>query len=308
MSFTNSHNFRIIWSSFLSNPKISNILKNQKLFDVTLRDGLQSLSKEQVTNFTLQNKKDLYNIIKKYNSQSYFEVGSLVSPKVLPIMNESLDLYRWCFETSKTNNHFLLIPSSSKLTKENMSICKNYSFITSVSEGFQQKNLNKSLVETKEDIFTMTDKINSSYTPRDNFFIKLYVSCINECPIDGRLDNDYIIKELAWNYNAYKPNLLCISDTCGTLETKDFKYIIDGILNNGVPPDKLSLHLHVNSKNENETINIIHNAFDRNILNFDVSSIESGGCSVTMDPSKMNSNLTYNLYYNALFLYKMYKK
>ncbi len=300
-----SNTFLNVFSSLLYHPKINNILKKQKLFDVTLRDGLQSLPKDKTINYNLESKKELYNLIKKYKNPTYLEVGSLVSPKVLPVMNESKEFYKWCVETSKQNNHFLLIPNSNKLTYENMALCRNYSFITSVSQEFQKKNINKTLEQTKDDILIMVDKISSSYIPRNNYFIKLYVSCINECPIQGKFCNNYVIDELVWNYNAYKPNLLCISDTCGTLTSRDFKYIVDEVIEKGVSPDNISLHLHVNDDKEEETIDIIHSAFDREIYNFDVTSFDRGGCSVTMGQSKLKNNLTYDLYYKSLFLYKL---
>ena len=278
-------------------------MKNQKLFDVTLRDGLQSLPKNESSNYTLQKKKDLYSTIKNTYNPTYLEVGSLVSPKVLPIMENSLDLFKWSLKNKKTNNNFLLIPNSNKLTDEILQVCKNFSFITSTSQKFQEKNIIKSLQETKNDIFIMTNKISKSFLYRNDYFIKLYVSCINECPIEGKLNNDFIINELVWNYQHFSPDLLCISDTCGTLTLDDFKYIMNGVMFNGVPSKNISIHLHVNNENEKETINIIHDAFDRNIVNFDVSCFKSGGCSVTMNQKKMKNNLTYELYYKALGLY-----
>ena len=60
-------------------------IKNISFFDVTLRDGLQSIKKE----YSLLEKKNiLYNIINLHNPNS-IEIGSLVSNKVLPQMNYS---------------------------------------------------------------------------------------------------------------------------------------------------------------------------------------------------------------------------
>ena len=39
------------------------------------------------------------------------------------------------------------------------------------------------------------------------------------------------------------------------------------------------------------------------IRSFDVSALESGGCSVTMDKSELAPNLSYDLYYKSLATY-----
>ena len=160
---------------------------------------------------------------------------------------------------------------------------KNLSFISSVSNDFQKKNIKKTLNETKIELDKMIEK-----TKNKN--IKIYVSCINHCPIYGKIDNDFIIDELKY-YNKYE-NLenLCLSDTCGNLSFNDFKYIINKL----DKLDNLSLHLHVS--NEENTKKILKYAIEKGINKFDVSCLEnSGGCSVTIDNSNLNENLNYNL-------------
>ena len=69
---------------------IKNIKKKIKYFDVSLRDGLQSQNRI----YTLNEKKDLlHKIIDIYKPQS-IEIGSLVSSKVLPQMDKSIELYK----------------------------------------------------------------------------------------------------------------------------------------------------------------------------------------------------------------------
>ena len=69
----------------------------------------------------------------------------------------------------------------------------------------------------------------------------------------------------------------------------------------------ISLHLHVKPGMEDIIEQIIHKAFDYKIVNFDVSMLETGGCSVTMKKDKLASNLSYELYYKALCKY-IFKK
>ena len=85
-----------------------------------------------------------------------------------------------------------------------------------------------------------------------------------------------------------------------------FKFILDNILqiydeteNNKT--HKISLHLHKN-KNYEDTVKIIRYAYDNKIYKYDVSCLENaGGCSVTMDQNKMNTNLHYDDIHTILF-------
>jgi hypothetical protein len=133
-------------------------------------------------------------------------------------------------------------------------------------------------------------------------FVKLYVSCINECPIEGKIDNDFIVNKLLM-INKMNVDNICLSDTCGTLDVDDFEYIVDTCNFFGLPSSKLSLHFHVKNGREDIVEKIIHKALDRRIINFDVSLLETGGCSVTMNKNQISPNLSYELYYKFLVNY-----
>ena len=258
-----------------------------RLFDVSLRDGLQSMKRF----YKFSEKKDLlHKIISKYNPES-IEVGSIVSTKVLPQMHDSLKLYNYCREL-QLNNCYLLTPNLKSVKKGLYHNVNNFSLITSVSDEFQKKNVNKSLDETKIELSKMYDELSKFNV--DN--IKLYISCVRECPISGQIDLNFIIDEIEYYFNKYeKINELCLSDTCGTLTFTDFKIIIDrlSMFYNTSMIEKLSLHLHKN-KNEFHTYNIVNYASLSGIHKFDVSCLESGGCSVTIENDKMNNNLHYD--------------
>lgn len=264
-----------------------------RLFDVSLRDGLQSMKRI----YKFSEKKDLlHKIINKYNPES-IEVGSIVSTRVLPQMHDSLKLYEYCREL-QLNNCYLLTPNLKSVKKGLYHNVNNFSLITSVSDEFQKKNVNKSLDETKLELNKIYDELKKSKV--DN--IKLYISCVRECPISGQIDLNFIIDEIEYYFNKYEDiNELCLSDTCGTLKFTDFKIIIDrlAMFYDITIMDKLSLHLHKN-KDDFHTHNIIHYAYLSGIQKFDVTCLDSGGCSVTMDSKSMNNNLHYIDFENIL--------
>lgn len=308
-SFTQWYTSNTLWE------KIYNDLGCPTPFDVSLRDGLQSLSNDQMKLFTIENKKELYSqIVLNYQPKS-IEIGSIVSNKILPVFDDTIDFFNYVNNKEYTINsglylkkpleNYILIPNYKKLYKVIRNPHVNYfSFITSVSNSFQKKNVNLSLVESDRDILNMINLLNLSTDRYQDSVIKLYVSCINECPIEGKIDNDFIVNRLL-NLNNLSSNIhkICLSDTCGTLNSEDFEYIVDTCNFFGIPFNKFSLHLHVNKNKEKNVEEIVHKALDRKIIDFDVSLLESGGCSVTMNKENMMPNLTYDLYYKYLMNY-----
>lgn len=319
---TNYHSFMKICSSNQKWLQKYQQLGYPKPFDVSLRDGLQSLSKEDQAKFTLQHKINIYKDIMQTQDPLQIEIGSVTSNKVLPIFNDSKDLLDYTRNNYKDKQHFMLIPNKSKLSNLLSDItiksdilqerdCKYISLITSVSNSFQKKNTKKSIAENRVEINEMLTMLANTVNP--NYHIKLYISCINECPMEGKINNDLIVDEIVKYHRETNSSKIipidniCLSDTMGTLEETDFTYIVDKCNQQGVPFSTFSLHLHVNQKTIQSAEKIFFKALDRKITLFDVSLLESGGCSVTMSQKQLSPNLSYDLYYEYLLKYIMSK-
>ena len=300
---------------YQKNMEITNKNLNKLLrvtpFDVTLRDGLQSLDIEEQKDFTTNTKKNLYDfIVKNYNPRN-IEIGSCVNnTKVLPIFKDTEDLFK---SINDNKNKYILVPNQDQLLNALKFGATNFSFITSVSNSFQVKNTKltkqENLINLNNMLHLLDDypniKIdieNSQVTQVfPNYNIKLYVSCINECPIEGKIPINTIVSELH-KLSGMKFDKICLSDTCGTLTHSDFSQIIGMLYEIGVDTDKFTLHLHVKPEREDEIENIFHTALDYGIEEFDVSYLKSGGCSVTIDKDKdkITPNMSYEQYYKFL--------
>ena len=296
-----------------SNEKILNEfmkLRNIRPFDVSLRDGIQALNSSEKELFTTERKKELYNHIIANHKPTNIEVGSYVNKKILPIFSDTEELFTFVEKNNnnyeKLINNYVLVPNEHQLLNSVKNGVKNFSFITSVSNCFQVKNTKMTLEQSDNSIINMLYLLDDSAKFTEMPTVKLYVSCINECPFVGKIDNDFIVNRLL-KLNKMKVDTICLSDTCGTLNDEDFEYIVDTCVFFGIPSNKFSLHLHVKNGKEDEVEKIIHKALDRKITSFDVSMLESGGCSVTMNKDKLASNLSYDLYYKSLFTYILKK-
>jgi isopropylmalate/homocitrate/citramalate synthase len=304
------------FKKFLSNKKFEKVYNNlgkPRPFDVTLRDGLQALTKEEGQYYNTVQKIILHLKIQlKYNPINV-EIGSIVSEKVLPIFKDTIELfdiinkneiYKNSFDKScKSKNMYIVVPNQNKLFNViNNKSMNHFSFITSVSNSFQIKNTKMSLLDSDKDIMTMLQELDDNKNRNVSPFVKVYISCINECPIEGKIDNDFIVNRIL-NLNKMNIDNICLSDTCGTLNDEDFEYIVDTCNFVGMSMKKISLHLHVKNGRESEVEKIFHKALDRKIINFDVSALDSGGCSVTMDKAKLSPNMNYDQYYKFLTNY-----
>jgi hypothetical protein len=283
---------------------------NPQLFDVSLRDGIQSANAE---NFPTNKKMQIFHNILSNYSPPKLEIGSLTNaPSLLPIMGDSIILHDYSKQYLNTyNNHILtefsnnphiyvLIPSIKQMEKAINHNITNFSFITSVSDRFQQKNVKRNITETK---FEFDLLFSRWFREPCTYKTKLYISCFNYCPIIGKIDNDFIIKEVLNYHEKYDFNELCLSDTMGNISFDDFEYIIDTCLYFGLPKSKLSFHFHVSEDNLENLQNILFYCFSKKLNNFDVSMLETGGCSVTMGPNKLRPNMSYDLFYTILDKY-----
>ena len=283
-------------------------------FDVTLRDGLQALPKDKTDILTTNDKlKMYYNIVFNHHPLN-IEIGSIVSEKVLPVFKDTIELFNKINYTQKqtldeVQNKYILVPNIKNMYKIiDNPLINHFSFITSMSNSFQLKNTKMSLEESDEDIKSMLHELDNNKYRTLSPVVKLYVSCVNECPIEGKIEHDVILNRLLKLDNMENISNICLSDTCGTLSVDDFEYIVNACnYFDIIPLHKISLHLHVKKGREDEVEKIIHRALDYKIINFDVSALDSGGCSVTLNKNMIAPNLSYELYYKSLCNYIMQK-
>jgi hypothetical protein len=214
-------------------------------------------------------------------------------------MKDTIPLYQHALlHKPVTTDIYILVPSISKLNIALHHKIQNYSFITSVSNAFQLKNTCRTIEKTKEDfteMFTRIDRLTK------NTRKKLYISCIDQCPLVGKICRDKIVEEISYYNSHYSFDEICLSDTCGKLSFDTFVYIVSNVMVLGVDIDKLSLHLHISPDNMDNIKKILKYCFQNKMNKFDISLLETGGCSVTMKLSELLPNLSYEVFYSIMY-------
>lgn len=296
---------------YLSNKQITSkyVKKISKIrpFDVTLRDGLQGLDSDEAKIYNIDFKQKVYGeIMKNYNPKN-IEIGSCVNTKIFPIFKETKELFD-CIKDKDNSNKYILVPNEKQLINAIKFGATNFSFITSISNSFQLKNTKMTKEQNLNNLNNMIHYLDNyientkSIGGYKKFNIKLYVSCINECPIDGKISINNIIEDLH-NLSINKFDKICLSDTCGSLTHIEFVDIIDKLYKIGININKFTLHLHVKPEREDEVEKIVHTAIDYGIEEFDVSDLNTGGCCITIDKNNLLPNMSYEQYYKYLITY-----
>jgi hypothetical protein len=259
------------------------------LFDVSMRNCFSQMP--------IQDKKSIfYNILWDYKPDN-LEIGSLLNSKIMPDFLSSLDLVQELSEEKPLfwgrygdKNIYMAINNADKLILAIKKNVKYFSLITPLHFNFpsSQKELNK--------IFDILKKS----VPENK--TKLYISCTNEWTEEGFIDSDYIIHKLLNYYEKYEPDLLCLSDTFGLLDSEEYEYIVNNCIYFGLPSYKICVNLHFNQNNKNHIDNarrIIHHSFNKKIRNFDVSKKYSDYYDRSMISTKhqMPSNLSYETFH-----------
>lgn len=298
---------------FLDLYKNSRVIKiiNIKPFDVTLRNVLQNLTYDQQEIYTTNFKKQIYQeILEKYEPEN-IEIGSCVDKKN-PILKDTEELFN---SINDNKNKYILVSNQEQLTNAIKFGATNFSFITSVSNSFQFKNTELTKQENLQNLNNMlkilddyssckfdfkNGNVNKKYK---KFNVKLYVSCINECPLEGKYSILNIANELYSLICNNFDNLdkICLSDTCGTLTNTEFNAIIDMLYEMGIDINKITLDLRINQDREYEVEKIFHSAIDYGINEFDVSDLKIIGITITTtDKNKLASNMSYEQFYKFL--------
>lgn len=234
--------------------------------DVTARDGLQSISKilsiDQRVNLINQLSKLMFGEI---------EVGSLVNPKIIPTMKDSLEVYK---RTRSSNfKPYLLVGNEKNIFDINFFDIKYFSLFTSPSDKFNINNINTNVVGSFERFRKMIGNLEN----RGNHYIKGYISCVSECPFEGEISNDKILDTIK-KYKDIGVNEICLADTIGTLKPDKLNDILESsnkIYDNSL----LSLHLHTeNELTTNKWKENLKVAINNDVYKFDTSLLGIGGC------------------------------
>ncbi len=242
--------------------------KRLKIVEVAPRDGLQNESEI----IALEKKKGL---VEKLSDSGVdeIEVGAFVSPKWVPQMKDTEEL----FKTIKKRDRVIysaLVPNMKGLERI-FSIPEGnrpdkIAVFTAASETFNLKNINMSIDKS---ISVITEVVNEAKRSL-KVPVRGYISTAFWCPFEGKISPDRVLR-LCYALFSAGVDEISLGDTIGRATPSDVSELLSVLLKR-FSQDKFAMHFH--NTYGMAILNAYVSCRDFGIFTFDSSAGGLGGC------------------------------
>ena len=233
-----------------------------KIVEVGPRDGLQN-EKVQIS------AEDKIALIEQLADAgvNYIESGSFVSPKWVPQMATSTDVFNGI--KRKEGVTYAALTPNMKGFEAAMAVNANeVAIFGAASEAFSQKNINCSIEESLQRFEPIMQAAKAANIP-----VRGYVSCVVGCPYDGFIEPEQVamVAEKLYNMGCYE---ISLGDTIGVGTPASVAKMIQAV-NTHVPMNKLAVHFH---DTYGQALTNIYTALQAGVMVVDSAIAGLGGC------------------------------
>lgn len=232
-----------------------------KIVEVGPRDGLQNEAKT----FSVEDRAQLIQLLVKAGV-NYLEGGSFVSPKAIPQMQSSDEVFSKVKDLPADIS--FLVPNQKGLDGAIAAGVKSIAIFSATSDSFNKKNINKSVEESLEVYRQIVPQ-----ALKASMRIRGYVSTAFGCPYEGAQDPNrlvYVVEEL-FKMGCYE---VSVGDTIGVAQPKQVSEVFR-ILRQRFEVSKLAAHMH---DTRGFALVNIKSAIDEGCRIIDASVGGLGGC------------------------------
>lgn len=233
-----------------------------KIVEVGPRDGLQN-EKLQIS------AEDKIALIEQLSDAgvSYIESGSFVSPKWVPQMATSTDVFNGI--KRKENVTYAALTPNMKGYEAAVAVnADEVAIFGAASEAFSQKNINCSIKESLQRFEPIMQAAKAANIP-----VRGYVSCVVGCPYDGFIEPEQVamVAEKLYNMGCYE---ISLGDTIGVGTPASVTKMIQAV-SARVPMAKLAVHFH---DTYGQALTNIYTALQAGVAVVDSAIAGLGGC------------------------------
>ncbi|QMV61297.1 hydroxymethylglutaryl-CoA lyase [Pseudomonas berkeleyensis] len=198
---------------------------------------------------------------------SYVEVGSFVSPKWVPQMAGSAEVFAG-IQRKPGVTYAALAPNMRGLEAALEARVEEVAVFAAASEAFSQKNINCSIAESLERFVPLMEAAKAA-----NVRVRGYVSCVLGCPYDGEVDAAQVasVARELYAMGCYEVSL---GDTIGTGTAGQTRHLIN-VVGREVPRHLLAGHFH---DTYGQALANVYASLLEGIAVFDSSVAGLGGC------------------------------
>ena len=233
-----------------------------RIVEVGPRDGLQN----EAQPISVADKVQLVDALTAAGL-GYIEVGSFVSPKWVPQMAGSADVFAQIQRKSGVT-YGALAPNLRGFEDAMAAGVKEVAVFAAASEAFSQRNINCSISESLERFVPIMDAAR-----QHGVSVRGYVSCVLGCPYEGNVAPEQValVARELYAMGCYEVSL---GDTIGTGTAGDTRKMFE-VVAADVPREKLAGHFH---DTYGQAMANIYASLLEGISVFDSSIAGLGGC------------------------------
>lgn len=232
------------------------------LYEVGPRDGLQN----ETGIIELADKVELVNRLSQ-TGLNKIEAGSFVSPKWVPQMASSADVFNH-IKRIDSICYSALTPNMIGLDSALQSNVDEIAVFAAASESFSQKNINCSIDESLARFVPVIEK-----ALENNLLVRGYVSCVVGCPYEGNIDPKAVAKvaKILTDLGCYE---ISLGDTIGVGTPKQISDMLREV-SHTVPMNQLAIHCH---DTYGQALANIYASLECGVTTIDSSVAGLGGC------------------------------
>lgn len=236
--------------------------KNVRLVEVGPRDGLQNEAQPISVADKVQLVDDLTDA-----GLGYIEVGSFVSPKWVPQMAGSAEVFAGIRQREGVT-YAALAPNLRGFEDALAAGVKEVAVFAAASEAFSQRNINCSISDSLKRFEPIMDAARSQ-----GVRVRGYVSCVLGCPYEGRIGAEQVapVARALHDMGCYEVSL---GDTIGTGTAGDTRRLFE-VVAAQVPREQLAGHFH---DTYGQALANVYAGLLEGISVFDSSVAGLGGC------------------------------
>jgi len=233
-----------------------------KIVEVGPRDGLQNESTSVPVNIKIE-------LIEKLVDAglSVVESGSFVSPKWIPQMASSAEVYTGILKKNGVS-YPMLVPNMKGLESAMQAGVEEIAIFAAASESFSQKNINCSI---EDSILRFQQVLTTAHN--ENIKVRGYLSCVMGCPYEGEIALQKVaeVAQRLYDEGCYE---ISLGDTIGVGTPVKAKAMVEAV-SRIIPIQQLAAHFH---DTYGQALANLHSVLECGLSVIDSSVSGLGGC------------------------------
>jgi isopropylmalate/homocitrate/citramalate synthase len=233
------------------------------VYEVGPRDGLQN----ETETLSVEVRAQFVDLLTDAGLPA-IEAGSFVSPKAVPQLADSEELYRRIHPASGVR-YPALVPNFRGLERALSVGVREIAVFTAASESFSRKNINAGVDESIEQFRPVVAR-----AKQEKIRVRGYVSTAFGCPYEGEIAPE-AVREVVHKLLDLDVDEISVGDTIGVATPSGVYDVIEALYESGVTRAVLALHFH---DTRGTALANVYAGLQCGVTTYDASAGGLGGC------------------------------